>query len=440
MESNDIKVINKNNTLIKGKYDLKTVEYKIYSTILYQMQRGESDRVLSKGEDLVSIKVYPNDFIEVFKNDSQYIKRNRLEKIFEGLRVKKVKYHIFNETTREFDWSVFGFISKYEFLSKDKSFILKIDRMIYDMVKDYPEGYTPLNLKLLLSLDGKYTFRFYELLRLWSGSKSIITYSIAEIREYLSIEDKKSYDVYANLKNKIINPAIDELNASKVLEIEASEVKEKNKVVAIDFSVKDLETRTYYKDYSSKKSTENTEGHIFNPSFSINQPGSPEETKIENTNINSIKAKDIKIPEESILRDKVDTLTIDKYLDVDDLEKHVQKKFKKDFKKYDFSKAYMKDAFENSVMIACAKDDVEVIGVAQYSLFRTILINKCLENIKFRVENLEAELERIAHNYYSDIHPAIVQEKLEHTKLELNIATSMENELNNDYKKYNFID
>ena len=100
----------------------------------------------------------------------------------------------------------------------------------------------------------------------------------------------------------------------------------------------------------------------------------------------------------------------------------------------------MIDAFENSVMIACAKDDVEVIGVAQYSLFRTILINKCLENIKFRVENLEAELERIAHNYYSDIHPAIVQEKLEHTKLELNIATSMENELNNDYKKYNFID
>ena len=205
MESKDIKVINKNNTLIKGKYDLKTVEYKIYSTILYQMQRGESDRVLSKGEDLVSIKVYPNDFIEVFKNDSQYIKRNRLEKIFEGLRVKKVKYYVLNEITKEFDWSVFGFISKYEFLSADKSFVLKIDRMIYDMVKDYPEGYTPLNLKLLLSLDGKYTFRFYELLRLWSGSKSIITYSIDEIKEYLSIEDKKSYALYTNLRNKIIS-------------------------------------------------------------------------------------------------------------------------------------------------------------------------------------------------------------------------------------------
>ena len=127
------------------------------------------------------------------------------------------------------------------------------------MVKDYPEGYTPLNLKLLLSLDGKYTFRFYELLRLWSGSKSIITYSIDEIKEYLSIEDKKSYALYTNLRNKIINPAIDELNSSNVLEIEISEVKEKNKVVAIDFLVKDLETRTYYKDYSSEKSTYNAE-------------------------------------------------------------------------------------------------------------------------------------------------------------------------------------
>ena len=440
MESKDIKVINKNNTLIKGKYDLKTIEYKLYSTILYQMQRGESDRVISKGEDLVSIKVYPNDFLEVFKNDSQYIKKNRLEKIFEGLRVKKVKYYVLNEITKEFDWSVFGFISKYEFLSADKSFVLKIDRMIYDMVKDYPEGYTPLNLKLLLSLDGKYTFRFYELLRLWSGSKSIITYSIDEIKEYLSIEDKKSYALYTNLRNKIINPAIDELNSSNVLEIEISEVKEKNKVVAIDFLVKDLETRTYYKDYSSEKSTYNADVDTFKPSFSMNQHEGPKEIKPKNTSVENINCDNSKTPEQSISRDKVDTLTIDKYLDMEDLDKYVQKKFKKDFKKYDFSKSYMKDAFENSLMIACAKDQVEVIGVAQYSLFRSVLINKCLEGIKFRIENLEAELERINHGYYSDLHPMIVQEKVDHTKSELNTAISMENELNLDYKKYNFID
>ena len=52
----------------------------------------------------------------------------------------------------------------------------------------------------------------------------------------------------------------------------------------------------------------------------------------------------------------------------------------------------------------------------------------------------QAELERINHGYYSDLHPMIVQEKVDHTKSELNTAISMENELNLDYKKYNFID
>lgn len=440
MDSNDIKVINKHNTLIKGKYDLKTVEYKIYSTILYQIQRGETDRLISKSEDNVSIKVYPCDFIEVFKNDSQYIKRNRLEKIFESLRVKKVKYYVFNEDTKEFDWSVFGFISKYDFSSVDKSFILKIDRMIYDMVKDYPAGYTPLNLKLLLSLDGKYTFRFYELLRLWSGTKAIITYTLDEIKEYLSIEDKTSYSTYANLKNKVINPALEELNASKILEIEASEIKERNKVVAIEFSVKDLETRTYYKDYSSPKNIESVEKGAFKPSFPVNQSVGLEEVKPENANIDNTADDKAKVPEENLPKIEVDTLTIDKYLDMDDLDKRVEKKFKKDFKKYDFSKSYMQDAYDNSVMLACEKDNVEYVGVAQYSLFRTILINKCLENIKHRIENLKSELERITYGYYHDLHPGIVQEKSNHARSELNIATKMENELDCDYKKYNFID
>lgn len=440
MDSNDIKVINKHNTLIKGKYDLKTVEYKIYSIILYQMQRGETDRLLSKNEDSVSIKVYPSDFIEVFKNDSQYIKKNRLEKIFEGLRVKKVKYYIFNENTKEFDWSVFGFISKYDFLSSDKSFTLKIDRMIYDMVKDYPEGYTPLNLKLLLSLDGKYTFRFYELLRLWSGTKAIITYTLDEIKEYLSLEDKKSYGTYANLRNKVINPALEELNASKILEIEASEIKKKNKVVAIKFSVKDLETRTYYKDYSLPQNIESVEEGTFKPSFLANQSVESEEVRPENVKTDNTITGEAKVHEEKLLKGDVDTLTIDKYLDMDDLDKPVEKKFKKDFKKYDFSKSYMQDAYDNSVMLVCEKDDVEYVGVAQYSLFRTILINKCLENIKHRTENLKAELERIVYGYYQDLHPLIVEEKSSYTRSELNIATKMENELNHDYKKYNFID
>lgn len=370
---NDVKVLHKNNTLVRGKYDLKTVEFKIYSFVLHEMQKHDSERIINKNEDSIKIKMYSDDFLEIFKNDKQYIKRNRLENIFESLRVKKVKYYVMNDNTNVFDWSVFGFISRYDYLSEDKSFILKIERTIYDMVKNYPEGYTPLNLKLLLTLDGKYTFRFYELLRLWTGTKSKINYSIDELKEFLALENKKAYETYANFKNKVIFPAIKELNETGKFKIDYKEVKNGRKVSSIDFIVEDLEPRRYFSEKSNETDTKKSLECIDMPKiveddFDYSQ--------------NPLPIKPIKNLYEEI--------------DMDMLKVQVQKLFKKDFCNIDFSLEHNQEAFDYAVGFATEKDDVEIVGMKQYSYFKktlNILLEKAeKKELEIFMNNIENDL------------------------------------------------
>ena len=51
-------------------------------------------------------------------------------------------------------------------------------------------GYTPVNVQIWLSLNNSYSQRFYDLLRLWSGTKDIVNYKVEEIKELLMLDDK----------------------------------------------------------------------------------------------------------------------------------------------------------------------------------------------------------------------------------------------------------
>ena len=96
------------------------------------------------------------------------------------------------------------------------------------MLVNYKEsGYTPLNLAMMFSLKGIYAYRMYELLRMWSNTKSIINYTVQELKEFLMLDNKKSYNTYANFKNKVILPAINELND---LNIEEADLERKKKI------------------------------------------------------------------------------------------------------------------------------------------------------------------------------------------------------------------
>lgn len=71
--------------------------------------------------------------------------------------------------------------------------------MNHDYKKD--RFYTPINLLIWLQFKLNSTQRLYELLRLWSNSKQVITYSVSELKEVMMLEGK--YNQYRDFKKNI---------------------------------------------------------------------------------------------------------------------------------------------------------------------------------------------------------------------------------------------
>ncbi|EGT3637758.1 hypothetical protein HMPREF3081_18685 [Clostridium sp. HMSC19D02] len=365
-DENKLMLLNKHNAMIRAKYNLNASELRMYLFILYNLQVEvevyKSMKNIKKYDDYIAIAIEREKFLEV-SSSKQYIEKSKLDRVFEGLRQKPVYYEVEKKNGKK-DWSVFGFILKYSYRSDDDSYVFCIDNVIYDMLITYKSfGYTPLNLALMFSLKGVYSYRLYELLRLWSNTKQVITYSVDEIKEFFMLEKKKSYDTYANFKNKVILPAVKELNELELFSIKMQENKTGKKVTSIDFSVKDLDSRKYF---------ENNIMSVVEPSFKI------EEEK-ETIGIGSKETNAFYIPDKT-------TFT-----------KGTIRMFKTDFKEFDFKNDIYEQAFNKAIAISFERDDTDIISTKNYDFFKSTLSNKISESIIDQNDDLKFKEELDLH-------------------------------------------
>lgn len=354
-DSDKYLILNKNNIMIKAKYNLNTIETKLYLNILYNLQKHLINTNFDiNGDEDISISIDRIDFKDLVPG-IQYLEPAKLIKLFGGLRSKNIYYKLKSK------WEVFGFIEKASYDSKSDTVVIKMDRFIADMLINYKDsGYTPLNMALMFGLEGMYSYRLYELIRLWSNTKDVITYSVDELKEYFMLDDKVSYNKYNNFKTKVILPAIEELNELKIFEIQIEENKVGRRVDSIDFKVKDLDKRKYFdknalKEVAASKENENNKGlEVLSDEKCINTQEKEKETlKIEN--------KEFYVADETVFT------------------KGTLRSFKMDFANIDFKDTYMKRAFDDAVMIALDRDDVETIKATSYKFFKGTLENKIFE-------------------------------------------------------------
>ena len=305
------KILMKNNVLVQAKYNLTLIENRIFLMLLYKLQK------ISNG--VMSCEITHDEFKEIIKKSKDRTVVN-IQKILNGLR-KKHMYFIKERNNGDILWGKYGFINGFEYDEKARTFRIESSEKINSLIQNYLEnGYTPNNLAILFELGNYYAQRLYDLLRLWSGTKSIITYSIDELKMYLNLEGK--YKDYNNFKRRVILPAIKTLIETGYFEIDFKENKIGRKVDSIDFIVKDFDKRKYF------DTNENNKFYI------------PDETVFTKGSLRS---------------------------------------FKMDFKNIDFKNEYMEKAFNDSVMIAFDRDNVEIIKASLYKFFKGTLDNKIIE-------------------------------------------------------------
>src|SRR5699024_10311808 len=88
-------------------------------------------------------------------------------------------------------------------------------------------------LNNIMSLGSYYSIRFYEFFKKWEKTGKWRT-SLKHLKNLLGIT-QKSYEVYGNLKNRVIKHSIKELNQETDLNIELDEVKQGRQVVELIF-------------------------------------------------------------------------------------------------------------------------------------------------------------------------------------------------------------
>ena len=226
---NDLQVLFKSNALIKAKYDFTVSQNRVLQKAFYEIQKNKinvAKITLQELKSLIKFKDYST--VEGIKSFLENLKENEIMHIKDNGEWLKVQV-----------------ISGYKYNPTTKIFKIEIPMLLLQLIHEYTQtGFTPTNVTKYIGLGATNAQRLYELLRMWTGNKTIIEYSVDEIKEYLMLQNK--YKVFNNFRVRVIESAVKELREKELLDIYNVEyVKTGRKVTSIKFYVKDLEPRTY---------------------------------------------------------------------------------------------------------------------------------------------------------------------------------------------------
>jgi plasmid replication initiation protein len=212
--------IYQSNKLIESSYTLTVTEQKLIRLLASMIKKDDDDFKEYKFQTKVLIKVL-NTSSSRFYRDIDNITDLLMQRI---IKIKD------KETG---DWEKYHWVDT----AKYKKGILQL-RIHKDLKPFYLslDWYSKYQLKNIMQFKSTYSFRLYELFKQYEGIGYRLI-SIEELRLILDI-NKKQYPKFANLKQKVLNVGIKEINTNTDLYISFEEIKESRKVTSLKINIK----------------------------------------------------------------------------------------------------------------------------------------------------------------------------------------------------------
>lgn len=210
------------NSFAMARYDMSTLEQKMFLILLSTISKSDDcfKQTTFRVIDIAKIMdIHPN----VLYRDLKKICKNLLSKVYEV-------------SNSNGDWELINIIGYAKYEGKYGIVTFKLNEQAKPYLLQLKEYFFGFKLDNVLLLDGKYSIRLYQQAKSHLNLKSYTIYVDEFINELRLTQ--KSYSKYGNIKAKIIEPSLKEINSKTDINVSYEDIKLGKKVVAIKFYVK----------------------------------------------------------------------------------------------------------------------------------------------------------------------------------------------------------
>lgn len=216
--ANDLTVV-KANSLIEASYRLTLDEMRLLALTIGTMNPKSDQQVFE-----FSVSEFVNQFPEVNADRAYTQIKSAIERISERWVKTEDERHV-----TKFRW-----VSSQTYFKKEGRFKIALTNEIMPYLTQLKGQFTQYQLNHISGFSSVHAIRLYELFTQYKrlGNRYI---SVEDLKKWLQLEDK--YDRYNNLNQRVLTPALSEINEKSDLFVEYEPIKKGRKVTGIEFSI-----------------------------------------------------------------------------------------------------------------------------------------------------------------------------------------------------------
>lgn len=224
MHDQENQLVVQHNALIEAHYKLEATEKKLILVIASMIKPDDKDF-----QDYVLTVRKVQDIFEVSGKNYYKLLRGHTKSILK----KPLSIQQQNGDELFCNW-----FSSIKYVKGKGEIEFCFDPKLKPYLLDLQSHFTPYGLKYVLQLKGFYSIRLYELLKQYLNTNQRKRYfDLEDLKLKLGIEQKK-YKKYAQLKLRVINPAIKELAVGSDIRVSYKEKKHVRRVIGLEFTIK----------------------------------------------------------------------------------------------------------------------------------------------------------------------------------------------------------
>lgn len=222
--------VSKSNDIIDASYRLSLNEQRLILMCIAQIKKGQA---INEYEPFI---INAKEFADEFKL-SERDTYKELQFIAERLYERSATINNPDPSNPKLLQTKTRWISSIDYIPGEGELMISFASKMIPYISMLEGRFTRYSLDAITGMKSTYGLRFYELFKKWSSEtgteKNIKEIAIADLKRILDIEDK--YKIVRDLRLKVINPAIEDINTHSDLAASYTQQKRGRRITGFTF-------------------------------------------------------------------------------------------------------------------------------------------------------------------------------------------------------------